>query len=87
MLPQVLQSKHDALLKRVDDLSNECEELRDRVLEAEGEKDKLQGVIKDLQTEKTKLFEQLNSKQVIYGILSFVLVVLVKILLSLCVGC
>ena len=87
MLPQVLQSKHDALLKRVDDLSNECEELRDRVLEAEGEKDKLQGLIKDLQTEKTKLFEQLDSKQVICGILSFVLVVLVKIVLSLCAGC
>ena len=87
MPPQVLQSKNDALLKRIDNLENECEELRDRVLEAEIEKDKLQVVIKDSQTEKTKLFEQLDSKQVICGILSFVLVALVKIVLSLCAGC
>ena len=87
MPPQVLQSKNDALLKRIDNLDNECEELRDRVLEAEREKDKLQADIKDSQTEKTKLFEQLDSKQVICGILSFVLVALVKIVLSLCAGC
>ena len=63
---QALQSKHDALLKRVDELDNECEELRDRVLEAEGEKDELQGVVENLQTEKDKLSEELDSKQVNY---------------------
>lgn len=82
-----MQSKHDALLKRVDNLDNECEELRDRVLEAEGERDELQGVMESLQTEKTNLSEELDSKQVIWGILSFVLVALVKIILSLCAGC
>lgn len=82
-----MQSKHDALLKRVDNLDNECEELRDRVLEAEGERDELQGVMEGLQTEKTNLSEELDSKQVICGILSFVLVALVKIILSLCAGC
>ena len=87
MPPQVLQSKNDALLKRIDNLEYECEELRDRVLEAEIEKDKLQEVIKDWKTENKKLFEQLDSKQVICGILSFVLVALVKIVLSLCAGC
>lgn len=59
-----MQSKHDALLKRVDNLDNECEELRDRVLEAEGERDELQGVMEGLQTEKTNLSEELDSKQV-----------------------
>ena len=87
MPPQVLQSKNDALLKRIDNLEYECEELRDRVLEAEIEKDKLQEVIRDWKTENKKLFEQLDSKQVICGILSFVLVALVKIVLSLCAGC
>ena len=62
---QALQSKHDALLKRVDELDNECEELRDRVLEAEGERDDLQGVVENLQIEKDKVSEELDSKQVI----------------------
>ena len=62
---QALQSKHDALLKRVDELDSECEELRDRVLEAEGERDELQGVVENLQTEKDNLSEELDSKQVI----------------------
>lgn len=60
-----MQSKHDALLKRVDELDNECEELRDRVLETEGERDELQGVVEDLQTEKNNLSEELDNKQVI----------------------
>lgn len=74
MPPQALQSKHDALLQRVDNLDNECEELRDRVLEAEGERHELQGVMEDLRTEKTKLSEELDSKQVIFGILFVALV-------------
>lgn len=61
---QALQSKHDALLKRVDELDNECEELRDRVLETEGERDELQGVMEDLQTETKNLSEELDNKQV-----------------------
>ena len=65
LLLQALQSKHDALLQRVDELDNDSEELRDRVLDVEGERDELQGVMEDLQTEKTKLSEELDSKQVI----------------------
>ena len=63
-LCQALQSKHDALLKRVDELDTECEQLRDRVLEAEGERDELQGAVDDLETEKDRLAEELDSKQV-----------------------
>lgn len=59
-----MQSKHDALLKRVDELDSECEELRDRVLETEGERDGLQGVVENLHSEKDKLSEELDSKQV-----------------------
>ena len=66
MSSQALQSKHDALLKRVDELDTECEQLRDQLLEAEGEKDELQGVIEDLETEKGKLSIDLDSKQVCY---------------------
>lgn len=66
MSSQALQSKHDALLKRVDELDTECEQLRDQLLEAEGEKDELQGVIEDLETEKGKLSADLDSKQVSY---------------------
>ena len=46
-------------------MDSECEELRDRVLEAEGERDELQGVVENLQTEKENLSEELDSKQVI----------------------
>lgn len=35
-------------------------------MDAEGEKDELQGVVEDLQTEKEKLAEELDSKQVCY---------------------
>ena len=62
-----MQSKHDALLKRVDELDTECEQLRERVMDAEGEKDELQGVVEDLQTEKEKLSEELDCKQVCYS--------------------
>ena len=62
-----MQSKHDSLLKRVDELDTECEQLRERVMNAEGEKDELQGVVEDLQTEKEKLCEELDSKQVCYS--------------------
>lgn len=61
---QALQSKHDALLKRVDELDTECEQLREHVIEAEGEKDELKGVTKDLEAEKNKLSVELESKQV-----------------------
>lgn len=63
---QALQSKHDALLKRVDELDTECEQLRDRVLETETERDELQGVVEDMESEKGKLAEELDSKQVRY---------------------
>ena len=36
-------------------------------MDAEGEKDELQGVVEDLQTEKEKLSEELDSKQVCYS--------------------
>ena len=36
-------------------------------MDAEGEKDELQGVVEDLQTEKAKLCEELDSKQVYYS--------------------
>lgn len=34
-------------------------------MEAEGERDELQGVVEDLQTEKKNLSEELDSKQVL----------------------
>ena len=36
-------------------------------MDAEGEKDELQGVVEDLQTGKEKLSEELDSKQVCYS--------------------
>ena len=45
-------------------MDSECEELRDRVLETEGERDELQGVVENLQTDKDKLSVELDSKQV-----------------------
>jgi len=45
-------------------LDSECEELRDRVLETEGERDELQGAVESLHTEKNKLSEELDSKKV-----------------------
>lgn len=45
-------------------MDSECEELRDRVLETEGERDGLQGVVENLHSEKDKLSEELDSKQV-----------------------
>ena len=48
----------------MDELDTECEQLRERVSDAEGERDELQGVTKDLEAEKDKLTVELESKQV-----------------------
>lgn len=48
----------------MDELDTECEQLREHVIEAEGERDELKGVSKDLEAEKDKLFVELESKQV-----------------------
>ena len=48
----------------MDELDTECEQLREHVIEAEGEKDELKGVTKDLEAEKNKLSMELESKQV-----------------------
>ena len=47
-------------------MDTECEQLRDRALEAEGERDELQGVVEDFEAEKDKLAVELDSKQVRY---------------------
>ena len=61
---QALQSKHDALLQRVDDLDNECEDLRDRLMEAEGERDDLQDALDNKEQLHTELHSKLEENKV-----------------------
>lgn len=48
----------------MDELDTECEQLREHVIETEGEKDELKGVTKELEAGKDKLSVELESKQV-----------------------
>ena len=49
---QTVQGKQDSLLRRLDELDQECEELRDSVADLEDEKEKLQDAIAVAEDEK-----------------------------------
>ena len=61
---KALQGKHDALLQRIDELDQECEDLRERVMDVEGERDDLNDVLSETKTQNEKLAQELATKQV-----------------------
>ena len=62
--PKVLQSKHDALLQRIDELDQECEELRERVMDIEDERDELKNILDETRIQTESLTKTLTEKQV-----------------------
>ncbi|KAK3736319.1 hypothetical protein QZH41_020781 [Actinostola sp. cb2023] len=60
---QALQNKHDALLQRVDELDNECEDLRERLMDAENERDDLQDALGNRDEEHVELNKRLEENK------------------------
>ena len=67
-LDKVLQSKHDALLERIDELDQECEELREKVMDIEGERDELKDILDKTKIQTENLTKTLAEKQVRIGL-------------------
>ena len=67
-LDKVLQSKHDALLERIDELDQECEELREKVMDIEGERDELKDILNETKIQTENLTKTLAEKQVRIGL-------------------
>ena len=63
-IPKVLQSKHDSLLQRIDELDQECEELREKVMDIEGERDELRDILDETKIQSESLNKELAEKQV-----------------------
>ena len=61
---KVLQSKHDALLERIDELDQECEELREKVMDIEGERDEMKDILDETKIQTENLTKTLAEKQV-----------------------
>lgn len=61
---KALQGKHDALLQRIDELDQECEELREQVMDYEAERDELNEVLNETNNRSETLSKELATKQV-----------------------
>ena len=61
---QALQGKHDTLLQRIDELDQECEELREKVMDLEGEKDDFDENLQETKNQSENLTKELAAKQV-----------------------
>lgn len=59
-----MRGKHDALVKRVDELDEKCESLRDMLSEAEARRDELAAQLRDSEEVADRLLGELETKRV-----------------------
>lgn len=63
---QSLQRKHQSLLQRIDELDLDCEELREKLMDIEGERDEIQDTLDKAKKKNEKLSKEFSEKQVRY---------------------